>query len=206
MTRLFIAEDKTITRLGLQSLLEDERDIEVVGTAVNGKELLSKIRGLELDLVLMDIEMPVMNGIEATRLLRSQRPDLKIIMVTDYDEGPLLRQARQAGASGYLLKNLDKSRMLQALQRVLAGGEYFQPDEEAGRRAQRRSAIPLPELSEREIGIIQRLAEGLNSQEIGDLLAISKNTVDTHRKNLLNKTGAKNVAELIGWAARHGII
>jgi two-component system, NarL family, nitrate/nitrite response regulator NarL len=206
MTRLFIAEDKTITRLGLQSLLEDERDIEVVGTAVNGKELLSKIRGLQLDLVLMDIEMPVMNGIEATRLLRAQRPELKVIMVTDYDEGPLLRQARQAGASGYLLKNLDKSRMLHALKCVLEGGVYFQPEEDAGRRAQRRSALPLPELSEREIGIIQRLAEGLNSQEIGDVLAISKNTVDTHRKNLLNKTGAKNVAELIGWAARNGVI
>lgn len=206
MTRLFIAEDKMITRLGLSSLLEDEQDVEIVGTAVNGKELLEKIRGISLDLILMDIEMPVMNGIEATRKLREERPEVKIIMVTDYDEGPLIRQARNAGAHGYLLKNLDKGRMMSALHRVMSGGEFFQNEEDNLARPERRNNLPRPEVSEREKEVIAKLAEGLNSLEIAEQLFISKNTVDTHRKNLLHKTGSKNVAELIGWAARLGVI
>ena len=148
-TRLFIAEDKMITRLGLSSLLEEERDIEIVGTAVNGKELLEKIRGLDLDLVLMDIEMPVMNGLQATRKLKEERPEVKVIMVTDYDEDPLIRQARYAGADGYLLKNLDKGRMMTALQRVMAGGEFFQSEEDNQARAERRNTLPRPDVSER---------------------------------------------------------
>jgi len=205
-TRLFIAEDKMITRLGLSSLLEEERDIEIVGTAVNGKELLEKIRGLDLDLVLMDIEMPVMNGLQATRKLKEERPEVKVIMVTDYDEDPLIRQARYAGADGYLLKNLDKGRMMTALQRVMAGGEFFQSEEDNQARAERRNTLPRPDVSEREKEVIAKLAEGLNSQEVAEQLFISKNTVDTHRKNLLHKTGSKNVAELIGWAARYGLV
>ncbi len=195
-----------ITRLGLSSLLEGEEGLEIVGTAVNGKELLEKIRDIELDLILMDIEMPVMNGIQVTRILKDQRPSLKIIMVTDYDEGPLVRQARQAGADGYLLKNLDKARIMQALKRVLSGGAFYQTEEENGASSVRKNALNRPEVSEREKEVIVKLAEGLNSQEIAEQLFISKNTVDTHRKNLLHKTGTKNVAELIGWAARYGLI
>ena len=206
MTKLFIAEDKMITRLGLSSLLEGEKDIEIVGTAVNGKELLEKIRGLTLDVVLMDIEMPVMNGIQATRKLKEERPELKVIMVTDYDEDPLIRQARSAGADGYLLKNLDKGRMMNALNRVMSGGEFFQMEEDRQARTERKGNLPRPDISEREKELIVKLAEGLNSHEIAELLFISKNTVDTHRKNLLHKTGSKNVAELIGWAARFGLI
>ena len=195
-----------ITRLGLSSLLEGEEGLEIVGTAVNGKELLEKIRDIELDLILMDIEMPVMNGIQVTRILKDERPALKIIMVTDYDEGPLVRQARQAGADGYLLKNLDKARIMQALKRVLSGGVFYQTEEENGASSLRKNALNRPEVSEREKEVIVKLAEGLNSQEIAEQLFISKNTVDTHRKNLLHKTGTKNVAELIGWAARYGLI
>ena len=195
-----------ITRLGLSSLLEGEKDIEIVGTAVNGKELLEKIRGLTLDVVLMDIEMPVMNGIQATRKLKEERPELKVIMVTDYDEDPLIRQARSAGADGYLLKNLDKGRMMNALNRVMSGGEFFQMEEDRQAPTARNGNLPRPDISEREKEVIVKLAEGLNSHEIAELLFISKNTVDTHRKNLLHKTGSKNVAELIGWAARFGLI
>lgn len=204
--RLFITEDKMITRVGLAGLFEDEEGIEIVGTAVNGKEFFEKIKDLQVDVVFMDIEMPVLNGIEATRKLKAERPDVKVIMVTDYDEMPLLRQARSAGAEGYLLKNLDKGKLLHALKQVMEGGTYYQPEEHTGVKADKKQNLPLPDVSGRESEVINLLAEGYNSNEIAEKLFISKNTVDTHRKNLLNKTGSKNVAELIGWAAKRGVI
>ncbi|MFT7588852.1 MAG: DNA-binding NarL/FixJ family response regulator [Limisphaerales bacterium] len=204
--RLFITEDKMIARLGLSGLVEDEADIEIVGTAVNGKEFLEKISDLEVDVVFMDIEMPVINGIEATRSIKAIRPEIKVIMVTDYDEAPLLKQAKSAGAEGYMLKNIDKGKLLTALSRVMEGGTYYQPEEDDPSKAAKRSNLPLPDISHREKEVIELLAEGFNSNEIAEKLFISKNTVDTHRKNMLNKTGSKNVAELIGWAAKRGLI
>lgn len=205
--RLFITDDKELTRSGIGMLLENEEGIEIAGTAVNGKEFFERIRGVPIDLVLMDIEMPVMNGIEATERLKVERPDVRVIMLTDYDEDPLIKQARHVGADGYLLKNVSKERLLDAIRRVMEGQSCFQTDEEKPKdRSSRKPNLPLPEISDREKEVITQLAAGLNSAEIAERLYISKNTVDTHRKNLLAKTGSKNVAELIGWAAKMGLL
>jgi DNA-binding NarL/FixJ family response regulator len=187
-------------------LLENEEGMDIAGSAVNGKEFFDRIEGLALDVVLMDIEMPVMNGIEATERLKAERPEVKVIMLTDYDEDPLIKQARHVGADGYLLKNVSKERLLASIHRVMNGETCFQPEEDDPDRSAAKSNLPLPDISGREKEVITLLAKGLNSNEIAGELFISKNTVDTHRKNLLAKTGSKNVAELIGWAARKGLL
>jgi DNA-binding NarL/FixJ family response regulator len=202
--QLFVVDDKELTRSGISMLLESEQGIDIVGSAVNGKEFFEKIEGMELDLVLMDIEMPVLNGIEATKRLKLERPSVKVIMLTDYDEDPLIKQAKHVGADGYLLKNVSRERLLQSIQKVMSGEMAFQTEEESG--AANKPKLPIPDISGREQEVVQLLARGLNSQEIAKELFISKNTVDTHRKNLLSKTGSKNVAELIGWAARQGML
>lgn len=199
--RVFIVDDKELTRSGISMLLEHEPDIDIAGTATDGREALFKLRTLPVDIVLMDIEMAPVNGIEATERLLAERPELKVIMLTDYDEEPLLRRARKVGASGYLLKNVSKERLLDVLQRVSAGETAYQ-----GSGQGHKPDLPIPDISAREKDVLVLLAEGYNSQEIAGKLYISKNTVDTHRKNLLAKTSAKNVAELIGWAAKGGLI
>jgi DNA-binding NarL/FixJ family response regulator len=199
--RVFIVDDKELTRSGISMLLESEPQIDIAGTATDGREALFKLRTLPVDIVLMDIEMAPVNGIEATEKLLAERPEIKVIMLTDYDEEPLLRRARKVGASGYLLKNVSKERLLDVLQRVKNGELAFQ-----GSGLGHKPDLPIPEISPREKEVLVLLAEGFNSQEIAGKLFISKNTVDTHRKNLLAKTSAKNVAELIGWAAKVGLI
>lgn len=199
--RVFIVDDKELTRSGISMLLESEPDIDIAGTATDGREALFKLRSLPVDIVLMDIEMAPVNGIEATEKLLAERPEVKVIMLTDYDEEPLLRRAKKVGASGYLLKNVSKERLLDVLHRVSHGETTYE-----GSGLGHKPDLPIPEISAREKDVLVLLAEGYNSQEIAGKLFISKNTVDTHRKNLLAKTSAKNVAELIGWAAKGGLI
>jgi DNA-binding NarL/FixJ family response regulator len=199
--RVFIADDKELTRSGIRLLLENEPGVEIAGTAVDGREALFKLRTLPVDVVLMDIEMAPVDGIEATQRLLAERPELRVVMLTDYDEEPLVRRARKVGAAGYLLKNVSKERLLDTLQRVLVGETCF-----GDLGGTPRANLPRPDVSDREKEVLTLLARGLNSHEIAAELYISKNTVDTHRKNLLSKTGAKNVAELIGWAANAGLI
>jgi DNA-binding NarL/FixJ family response regulator len=201
--RIFIVDDKELTRSGISMLLENENDIQIVGTAVDGREALFKLRTLPVDIVLMDIEMEPVNGIEAAEKLRLDRPEIKIIMLTDYDEEPLVRRSRKVGAAGYLLKNVSKERLLDTLHRVAEGETCFDTEPS---RIGKKPNLPLPDVSDREAEVVRLLAQGMNSHEVAAALFISKNTVDTHRKNLLAKTGAKNVAELIGWAANKGLI
>ena len=199
--RIWIADDKELIRNGLKMQLDSEPHIEVIGTASQGKELLEMLEAEVPDIVLMDIAMPVMDGLEATRKLKERNPEVRVIMLTDYDELPLVRKARKIQAEGYILKNVSKEDLISTIEQVYSGKTVFDQNFDSG-----KAKLPIPKISDREKEILENLSNGLSSQETATKLFISKNTVDTHRKNLLAKSGCRNVAELVRWAMDNGLI
>jgi DNA-binding NarL/FixJ family response regulator len=206
---ILLVDDHTIVSDGLKALLADEPAYEVKGVAVNGRMAIDMLRLLKVDIVLMDIDMPEMNGIDAARIIRKEMPEKKIIMLTMHDEKAMIRMMLDMGADGYLLKNSTKAELLQALADVLEEKKYIsaeansvllRPDEKEDRNGR------LAELTEREIEIIRLVAEGLSNKEIGERLFISHRTVDTHRTNLMNKLGLHNVAGIVKFAIVNGLV
>ncbi len=216
MIHIIIVDDHPIFIDGLSNLLKNETDISVVGSASNGKELLEKIKIIDADIVLMDINMPVMDGLEAAKILRLEYPEVKIIMLTMYDELGFIKESLDNGAKGYILKNIDKENLIKAIESVAAGKAYFDPNIHENMRlsfhykAKDDKSSPhhalLEQLTQREKEVLQLIAIGLTSIEIGEKLFISKNTVETHRKNLLVKLNAKNTPALLKIAYEAGLV
>lgn len=208
--RILIADDHGLMRAGLRAVLEDEPAIEVVGEASNGEEVLHLTGELLPDIVLLDIGMPGIDGIEATRRLRRIYPQIQVLILTVYDEESLLREAIRAGASGYLIKRAAEDELLAAIQAVSRGDMYIHP---AITRLLLKDLSPnisskkdaLDQLTPREFEVMGYIIRGFTNRQIAETLYISMRTVEGHRASLFGKLGLKNRVELVEFAEKHGL-
>lgn len=211
LIRVLIADDHTIVRAGLRLLLETEPDFDVVGEAVDGAGALSLAGSLRPDVVLMDIAMPRMDGLEATRLIKEQLPETQVLVLTMHRSDDYLFEMLKAGASGYLIKGAETDELIDAI-RVVARGEVFLYPTLTGKLVREYLHLTRPEneegpvLSPREREILGYLAEGFSNKEIADKLVISVSTVYTHRSKLMHKLELNSRHELIKYARRKGIL
>ncbi len=206
--RVLLADDHALFLSGLSGLLSRRPECEVVGTAANGAECLQLIRTVPHDVVLMDIDMPVMDGIQATELALADNPEEKIITLSMHAEEAFYFRMVEAGAKGFILKSADLDEVVAAIRIVCEGGSFFSQEllqHLVGSLKTSRQEQPAL-LSDREKEILLLICKGLSNQEIGDRLFISKRTVDKHRANILEKTGCKNTANLVVWAIKNGIV
>jgi DNA-binding NarL/FixJ family response regulator len=207
--RIIIADDHQLFRNGLKILLNSFPDFEVTGEASNGEEFLKLIKTVEADVALMDINMPEMDGIEATRKGLKIVPGMNIIALSMYGEEEYYYKMVDAGAKGFLLKDSDINEVRDAIQTVVKGGSYFSQEllyHVIQKIKHREHESKTANLSRREKEILLKICEGLSNQEIAETLFISKRTVDKHRANLLGKTNSKNTASLILFAIKNKLI
>jgi two-component system response regulator NreC len=211
--RVFLADDHLILREGIRSLLGKVPDIEVVGEAGEGGETVAKVEQLVPDVVLMDITMPGMNGLEATKQIKQKYPQVKVLILTIHETGQYLSQMLQAGASGYVVKTTAASELISAIRAVHQGDVYLYPSitrmlvEDYLQRVEGgEERISYEGLTNREREILMYIAEDKKNKEIADLLGISVRTVQAHRTNLMDKLGAHDRTELVKYAISKGII
>lgn len=188
--------------MGLRSMIESEPDMQVVAEASNGDEALDIYKRTALDVVLMDLRMPRLGGVEATLAIRAHDPQAHILVLTTYDGDESIYQALKAGAHGYLLKDVPKEEFLLALRRV-AKGEFYIPQAVAARLAQR---IPAGELSQREKDVLKLIVRGLSNKEIGSQLHISESTVKNHVNSVLSKLQVRDRTQAVTTALKRGLI
>lgn len=200
--RILIADDHYVVRMGLAALVETEPDLQVVGEAADGLQVVELYKKLHPDLVLMDLRMPRTDGVTATRQIREQFPHARILMLTTYDGDDDIHRALSAGASGYLLKNSTRESLIPAL-RAVAAGQRWIPQEVASRLAARKM---FEDLTPREVDVLQQLAKGLANKEIADVLSISEHTVKGHLKSILGKLHVADRTEAVTAALQRGII
>ncbi|MBD3175678.1 MAG: response regulator [Armatimonadia bacterium] len=209
--KTLLVEDHQIVRVGLHKLLDAEETIEVVAEAQNGREALALAKAHDLDLVIMDVEMPSLNGVDATQQLLEAHPRLKVIALSMHTERPFVLGMMEAGASGYVLKDAAWEELVHAIELVMAGQTYLSPKVqgvvvESYRGLAQGSGADAPErLSPREREVVQLLAEGLSTKQIAEQLHLSPKTVETHRSRVMSKLDISNVAQLIRYAIREGI-
>ena len=212
--RLLVADDHALLRQALRVLLEAQDGLEVVGEATNGRDAVEAAERLQPDVILMDMVMPGLNGIDATRQIIKRSPATRILILTAYLEDERLLQALRAGAAGYVVKNSDMEELLLAIQSVHRGNTYFSTsvsDEIAVNEVLLQSKQPEGKtgyelLTAREREVLQLIAEGLSNQAIADELVISVKTVEAHRAHIMTKLHAKNRTDLIRYAIRRGIV
>ena len=210
--RLLLVDDHAVVRTGLRMLLENEEDIEIVGEAGTGQSALQMVERLQPDMVLMDIGLPDMTGIEVTRQVKQQWPQVAIVALTIHEDEEYFFQMLQAGANGYVPKRAAPEELLTALRTAADGGVYLYPS--LARLLVRdylsgdREAAPagIDGLTDREQEVLAHLAEGASNQEIADTLNISPKTVARHRENLMRKLNMHSRSELVKYAIRKGII
>ncbi len=207
--RIIIADDHQLFRNGMKILLDAFPEFDVIGEASNGEEFIKIIRNTRTDIALMDINMPEMDGIEATRRSLRICPDINIIALSMYGEEEYYNKMVDAGAKGFVLKDSDISEVKEAILTVQKGGTYFSQEllyHVIQKIKNRESVNKSANLSKREKEILLKICEGLSNQEIAESLFISKRTVDKHRANLLGKTNSKNTASLILYAIKNKLI
>lgn len=202
LLRILVVDDHYVVRMGLVALVETEPDLQVVGEAADGRRAVELYAQLKPDLVLMDVRMPVSDGIAATEKIRAQFPEARILMLTTYDGDEDIHKALLAGAGGYLLKNSTRESLIPAL-RAVAAGQRWIPQEVASRLAARKM---FEELTPREVEVLEQLAKGLANKEIADVLGISEHTVKDHLKNILGKLHVADRTEAVTAALQRGII
>lgn len=203
--KVLIADDHHLMIDGLKSLLDSVEQVEIVGIAHDGLEALKIISRKQVDVVLLDIQMPKMNGFEVAAELKTKHPEIKILMLTMYDKPGFIRELLETGVDGYVLKNTGKEELVEGIQAVMAGERYFSKEVEtiffdSLKKSRDESAF----LTAREVEIMKLIARELTSQEIAEQLYLSHFTVDTHRKNIISKLGVKNTAGLIRYAYENG--
>jgi len=211
--KVLIVDDHTLVRDGIRALLALIADINVVGEAANGKEALEKVKRLAPDVVLMDLAMPIMSGLEATRRIRKRFPGTKVLALTQYEDREYIVPTIEAGARGFVSKTAAFSELASAIQAVYQGGSFLSPMAAAAvvEECQQKVAIegekdPYQNLTDREREMLKLVAEGYTAKEIADMLVISLRTVETHKTNLMKKLNIHNKADLIRFAIRKGII
>lgn len=211
--RILLADDHQLIIDGLRGFIETNSDYTVVGEANTGTEAVRLAEVLSPDVILMDIEMPEMTGIQASEEIKRNHPEIKIIIVSMHNEKQLIKKLIDQGADGYILKNSQQKEVLDAIEKVLKNQTYFSQDvtlslldKSSSRSTVSSEALSISQLTEREIEILKLVAKGMTNKEIGDELNISHRTVDTHRTNLMKKLDATNVAGLIRFAFKNGLI
>lgn len=203
--KILIVDDHKMIRDGIKSMLQGEMDYVVVGEASNGKEALGKLEDTEVDLAIMDINMPEMNGVECTIEINKNYVNTKVLALTMHDEELYLVKMMEAGAVGYILKDLGKDELLRAIREIVNGKHYFSPEitisviKELTSPTKQFSLIDNP-LTIRELEVLELICQEFTNQEIANNLSISIRTVDAHRRNLLEKTASKNTAGLVKYS------
>lgn len=214
-TKILIVDDHEVVRDGLKNILTSLDNIAIAGEAGNGEDAVKMYSTLKPDIVIMDISMPGMNGIEATRVIKEKDPDARILILTMHDNQEYLNQIIRSGAKGFILKNTDKEELLEAVRTVAGGENFFSKDISkliidnyirTAKETEKGDAYKEVPLTKREIEILKLIASGYSNQEIANILYISYNTVDTHRKNIMHKLSIKNTAGLVRYAIEKGLI
>lgn len=211
--KVVIADDHTLFREGIKALLSAYSDIEVVGEAADGREAIEKVKESRPDLVLMDIAMPGLGGLEATLELRNLYPKLKILILTQYDNREYLYRFLKAGVSGYVLKQAAATELVAAIRSVYRGGTFLHPgivptvvEGYLGSMKLPKEDDPYEALTDREKQVLKLVAEGKTNKEVAEILDISVKTAMGHRANLMAKLGIHNRAELVKFALQRGIV
>jgi len=212
MVKVFLIDDHRIFLEGLEKLISDDPSMVIVGTSSDAREGVKKIQQLQPDIVLMDISMPGLNGLEGTRMISRVCPRTRILILSMHENELFLRRALEAGADGYILKDSRVDELVHAIQETYKGNCYLSPsisrklvDEylETKRREEIKNQIPV--LTGREREILQLLAEGHTSQAIGKVLGISQKTVQTHRKKMMKKLNVHRISDLVKYAVEEGL-
>lgn len=205
---LAIADDHEIFRKGLRIILNELDQVKVLGEAQNGNELMEILKHQDIDLVLMDIRMPVMDGIEATRKVVEKYPGTRVIALTMFEEIGYFNQMIEAGADGFLLKKTNKDELETAIMTVMSGENYFSEEfiNKVNRTQRPNSRLVDADLTDREQEVLELICRGMSNAEISKYLGVSARTVDGHRAHLLEKTGAKNSPHLVMFAIKNGLI
>ena len=211
-TRILLADDHTLVREGLKALLDAPPDLEVVAEASDGREAVDAVVDHEVDLAVLDVTMPRMSGLQAAAELSWRRPETKVLMLSMHDNEQYFFEALKAGASGYVLKTAANRDLIEACRATMRGEPFLYPA--AVKRvmrdfleaAKRGEETPTDPLTPRELEVVKLIAEGHTSEEIAEILFISKKTVDRHRANMLEKLGMRNRVELTRYAIRRGLV
>ncbi|HUG81216.1 MAG TPA: response regulator transcription factor [Bryobacterales bacterium] len=204
--RVLLADDHRLVRLGFRRLLEDEADMEVVGEAGNGIEAIELAESLRPDLIVLDMAMPELDGLQAIHEIVRRSPETKILILSMYDEPRYVRNAIQAGAHGYLLKNAVDVGLAEGVRAVAAGRRYLSKSLESIELDGEASDDPLERLTNRERQILQLVAQARSNKEIAQILDISVNTVNVHRTNLMKALNLHSTAELVLFGVKHGLV
>jgi DNA-binding NarL/FixJ family response regulator len=205
MIRVVIADDHGVVRAGLAQLLATFPDVELVGSATNGEEAVSMSAARDPDVVLMDLEMPVLDGIEATRRIRAAQPGVAIVVLTSFSDRERILSALDAGAAGYLLKDAEPDAIARALEAAARGEAPLDPKAARALLSARRSASPAEGLSDREREVLAMVAEGLQNKLIAQRLGISEKTVKAHLTSVFRQIGVTDRTQAALWAQRHGV-
>jgi len=209
MIRVLLADDHHVVRAGLRELLSGTGDITVAGEATNGHEVLERIRDADYDVAVLDMSMPGRSGIELIRLVKAERPKLRILMLSMHSEEQWAVRALRAGASGYLTKETAPDELIAAIRRIASGGAYVTPEtaERLALDANRDSeAPPHTLLTDREFQVFRMIAGGASVSEVARELSLSIKTVSTHKTHIMEKMGLANAAELIRYALEHRLL
>lgn len=202
MVKIALVDDHTLFRNGLKGLLQTNPNYEIVGEYSDGSQFIAALPILDVEVVLMDISMPNMDGKTATKLALRQCPELKIIALTMFSERQYIEQMADAGVSGFLNKDSDIKTVFQAIDTLVAGDTFF-PD---GVEVAQSTENDPDALTERELAVLTAICQGLSTPQIADLLSISRRTVDAHRARILEKTGCNNTASLVAHAIKMNLV
>ena len=210
MIRIVIADDHAIVREGLKRIVSEADDMQIMGEAADGSEVMERVRELEFDVLVLDLSMPGRSGMELIKLVKAERPKLRILILSMHQESQYAVRAIKSGSSGYLTKESAPSQLVQAIRRIAGGGAYVTPEVAEqlalGAMPGAQGQAPHEALSDREFQVLRLLAGGESVTAIAERLSLSVKTVSTHKANLMHKMNLQNASELVRYAVKHGLL